>query len=130
MPGQHTEYAFETAIEHHLTTAGGYEKGDRDGFDTERGLFVGDVLTFIRETQLKEWEYLANIQKDKAEETLLDDLCRALNGVPLRPPARVQVLRQALPCSLLRSGERDEPGHTEALRGQPAHHHAPAPLLG
>ena len=80
MPGQHTEYAFETAIEHHLTTTGGYEKGDRDGFDTERGLFVGDVIAFIRKTQPREWEYLANLQKEKAEETLLDDLCRALNS--------------------------------------------------
>lgn len=30
---QTMEYTFETAIEHHLTTAGGYEKGDSDGFD-------------------------------------------------------------------------------------------------
>ncbi|MFV9645297.1 MAG: hypothetical protein ACNYWU_05680 [Desulfobacterales bacterium] len=30
---QTTEYTFEIAIEHHLTTAGGYEKGDSDGFD-------------------------------------------------------------------------------------------------
>lgn len=80
MPGQHTEKAFETAIEHHLTTAGGYEKGDREGFDTERGLFVGDVIAFIRKTQPREWEYLANLQKEKAEETLIDDLCRALNS--------------------------------------------------
>ena len=74
MPGQHTEYAFETAIEDYLTTAGGYEKGNRDGFDTERGLFVGDLTTFIRKTQPKEWEYLANLQKEKTEETLTDDL--------------------------------------------------------
>jgi type I restriction enzyme R subunit len=80
MPGQHTEHAFETAIEHHLTTVGGYEKGDRDGFDTDRSLFVGDVIAFIRKTQPKEWEYLANLQKEKAEETLIDDLCRALNS--------------------------------------------------
>ena len=30
MPGQHTERAFETAIEHHLTTAGGYEDLQND----------------------------------------------------------------------------------------------------
>ncbi len=77
---QTTENAFETVIEHHLTTFGGYEKGDRDRFDTERGLFINDVIAFIQETQPKEWEYLKNIQKDNAEETLLDDLCRALNS--------------------------------------------------
>lgn len=123
MPGQHTEQAFETAIEHHLTTAGGYEKGDREAFEPERGLFSQDVLGFIQETQPKEWEYLVNIQKDKAEETLLDDLCRALNS---EHEGCLSVLRHGFKCF----GERDEPGHTEALRGQPAHHHAPAPLLG
>lgn len=80
MPVDHTEKAFETAIEHHLTTVGGYEKGDREGFDTERGLFVGEVIAFIRKTQPEEWDYLANLQKEKAEETLIDDLCRALNS--------------------------------------------------
>jgi len=30
MPGQHTEYALETAIEHRLITSGGYEKEDRE----------------------------------------------------------------------------------------------------
>ncbi|HRT71549.1 MAG TPA: type I restriction endonuclease, partial [Syntrophales bacterium] len=80
MPGQHTEYAFETAIEHHLTTAGGYEKGDREAFDPQRGIFPQDVISFIRTTQPKEWEYLVNLQKEKAEGILLDDLCRALNS--------------------------------------------------
>lgn len=95
MPGQHTEYAFETAIEHHLTTAGGYEKGDRDGFDTERGLFVGDVIAFIQKTQPKEWDYLANLQKEKAEETLIDDLCRALNS---SHEGCLSVLRHGFKC--------------------------------
>lgn len=61
----HSEYAFETAIEHHLTTVGGYEKGDREAFDLERGLFPAGVLAFIQKTQPNEWEYLANIQKNK-----------------------------------------------------------------
>ncbi|MBF0290529.1 MAG: type I restriction endonuclease subunit R [Nitrospinae bacterium] len=80
MPGHHTEHAFETAIEHHLTTTGGYKKGDSEAFDQERGLFPSDVIAFVKNTQSKEWEYLENIQKDKAEDTLLDDLCRALNS--------------------------------------------------
>jgi type I restriction enzyme R subunit len=80
MSGQHTEHAFETAIEHHLTTAGGYEKGDRDAFDPQYGFFPQDVISFIRSTQPREWEYLASLQKEKAEEILLDALCRALNS--------------------------------------------------
>jgi len=78
MFAKHTEQAFETAIEYYLATAGGYEQGDREAFDSGRGLFSRDVLAFIQGTQPKEWEYLANIQKDKAEETLPDDLCRTL----------------------------------------------------
>ena len=30
MPGKHTELAFESAIEHHLVAAGGFESGDPD----------------------------------------------------------------------------------------------------
>jgi len=80
MPGQHTEQALETAIEDWLINSGGYEHGDREAFDQERGLFPVDVISFIRNSQPEEWEYLANLQKDKAEETLLDDLCT--EGLP------------------------------------------------
>jgi type I restriction enzyme R subunit len=76
----YTEATFETAIENHLLSSGDYTKGDRDAFDTERGLDPTVLLSFIQETQPKEWEYLHKIQKDKAEETLLDDLCRALDS--------------------------------------------------
>jgi len=37
MPGQHTEKAFESAIEEHLLAFGGYAKGDCDAFDRETG---------------------------------------------------------------------------------------------
>ena len=37
MPGQHTERAFESAIEEHLLAFGGYAKGDCDVFDRETG---------------------------------------------------------------------------------------------
>ena len=94
MPGQHTEYAFETAIEQHLL-ANSYEKGDRDAFDPERALFPKDVTAFIQQTQPKEWEYLSGIQKDKAEETLLDDLCRALNS---EHEGCLSVLRHGFKC--------------------------------
>ena len=95
MPGQHTEHAFETAIEYHLTTSGGYVKDSPETFDPERGLFPNEVLTFIKETQPKEWEYLANLQKEKAEETLLEDLCRALNS---EHEGCLSVLRHGFKC--------------------------------
>ena len=80
MPGTHTEKAFETAIGEYLIAAGGYEKGDPNKFDRDRALFPQDILSFVRDTQPKEWAYLEKLQKDKAEETLLDDLCRALDS--------------------------------------------------
>jgi type I restriction enzyme R subunit len=76
----YTEASFETAIEQHLLSSDGYTMGDRDDFDVERGLDPMVFIAFIQETQPKEWEYLHKIQKDKTEETLLDDLCRALDS--------------------------------------------------
>ncbi|MCL4558612.1 MAG: type I restriction endonuclease [Deltaproteobacteria bacterium] len=95
MPDQHTERAFETAIEYHLTTSGGYIKGDPETFDPERGIFPRDVIAFIKKTQPKEWEYLSNLQKEKTKETLLDDLCRALNS---EHEGCLSVLRHGFKC--------------------------------
>src|SRR5262249_10222765 len=80
MPGQHTETAFEKAIEHTLINAGGFTHGDRDVFDRDRAIDPKVFLSFIQATQPKEWEYLKNLQKAKAEETLIEDLCRALDS--------------------------------------------------
>lgn len=95
MPKQHTEQAFETAIEQHLASAGGYQKCDKDAFDLDRGLFAHDVLAFIKKSQSKEWKYLEGIQKNKAEATLLDDLCRALNS---EHEGCLAVLRHGFKC--------------------------------
>ncbi|MBI5406297.1 MAG: type I restriction endonuclease subunit R [Nitrospirae bacterium] len=95
MPGQHTEKAFETAIEYHLTTSGGYVKGDPETFDYNRSLFPQEVIEFIKETQLREWDYLKNLQKDKTEGILLDDLCRALNS---EHEGCLSVLRHGFKC--------------------------------
>ena len=49
MPVDHKEIAFEAAIEHHLTTAGGYVKGDRDGFAPRRAIVTAVAgITGIR----------------------------------------------------------------------------------
>ena len=80
MPGRHTEAAFETAIEDFLLSQGGYISGNKDDFDRERCVDPSVLIPFIKETQPKEWEYLSNLQGAKAEETLLEDLCRALSS--------------------------------------------------
>lgn len=80
MLGRHTEYAFETAIEQFLINSGGYQPGNRETFDREIALFPKDVIAFFKKTQPSDWEYLEKLLGAKAEETLLDDLCRALNS--------------------------------------------------
>lgn len=92
---QTKEKAFETAIEDHLTSLGGYEKGEREVFDPQLGLFPSYVISFIQKTQPKEWEYLDGLQKERAEETLLDDLCRALNS---EHEGCLSVLRHGFKC--------------------------------
>ncbi len=95
MPGQHTERAFETAIEAFLLSRGGYAKAEPEGYDKVRGMFPQIFLDFVRETQPKEWEYLKGLQKDKAEQTLLDDLCRALDS---EHEGCLKVLRHGFKC--------------------------------
>ena len=95
MTKQHTECAFETAIEQSLTGKGGYRIGDRDGFDLERGIFSGDVVRFVKQTQPREWEYLESIQQDAAEKVLLYDLCRTLES---KHEGCLAVLRHGFKC--------------------------------
>ncbi|MDQ7778078.1 MAG: type I restriction endonuclease, partial [Planctomycetota bacterium] len=95
MPSQHREIAFETAIEQHLLAAGGYVKGDREAFDRVRALDTGVFFAFVRETQPKEWAYLQNVRKEKAEETLLDALCAALDS---DAEGCLKVLRHGFKC--------------------------------
>lgn len=95
MPAQYKEVAFETAIENHLLTFGDYTRGDPDTFDRDRGLAPTVLLPFIQQTQPREWEYLQNIQGDKAGEILLDDLCRALNS---EHEGCLKVLRHGFKC--------------------------------
>lgn len=44
----HREIAFEDAIEQHLLTVGGYEKGDERNFDRERAIDPLIFLWFVR----------------------------------------------------------------------------------
>jgi len=95
MPGKYGEKAFESAIENHLLTKAGYTKADKEAFDPERVIDPTVLLAFIQETQPKEWGYLKNLQKDKAEKILLDDLCRALDS---EHEGCLMVLRHGFKC--------------------------------
>jgi len=76
----YTEATFEAAIEHNLITEGGYISLNPETFDRQLCIDPTILIPFIQETQPQEWEYLKNIQKEKAEETLISDLIRALDS--------------------------------------------------
>ena len=47
----HTEKAFEEALEHHLSTNGGYAVLPAEGYDPATALFPAEVLQFLQATQ-------------------------------------------------------------------------------
>lgn len=76
---QVSEAAFETVIETYLL-ANGYVPVHREGFDRERAIFPETVLTFIRETQQKEWVKLEALHGEKTGEQVLADLCKWMDA--------------------------------------------------
>ncbi len=72
---RHSEADFETAIEAHLI-GNGYVAVPSKGFDRECAIFPDIVLSFIRETQPKEWARLERLHGDKTGEQILGDLCK------------------------------------------------------
>jgi len=72
---QATEIAFESVIESRLLD-NGYASVDRSGFDPSIALFPQVVLSFIRETQPKEWEKLEALHGEKTGEQIITDLCK------------------------------------------------------
>jgi len=75
----HSEAAFETALEQHLVTHGGYCSVDPSGYDRERALLPAEVLAFVEATQPKEWGKLREIHHGKLEGLFLDGLCKAMD---------------------------------------------------
>ena len=128
MPVDHKEKAFESAIEYHLLTTAGYTKAEQGHFDQERALDTTQFIPFIQDTQPDTWKKLDKLLGVRAEEILLDDLCKAMDSPrqPGRDPARLQVLRRTGQGRLLCPGPWDEPGSDGALREEPADGRPPA----
>ncbi len=95
MPTDHSEKAFETAIEHCLLTTGDFSRGDPVSFDPARCLDPTVLIPFVKKTQPDTWDYLEGLQKGKAEATLLDDLCKALDS---ESEGCLKVLRHGFKC--------------------------------
>ncbi len=71
MNKQTTEKAFEELIEENLIKNGGYIKGDPEKYNRELALDVEILLTFIKNTQKKEWEKLVIIHGAEVEKKFL-----------------------------------------------------------
>ncbi len=74
-----TEKSFEAVIESCLL-AHGYVSVTPDGFDRERAVFPEMVLSFIRDTQPKEWAKLEALHGTNTGEQVLTDLCKWMDA--------------------------------------------------
>ena len=93
MPPAHTERAFEAAIEHCLTTQGGYDRRDPADYSEERALFPADVCGFLRESQPRKWRALETVRGTQTEATVLESL-----GKELESKGTLHVLRHGFKC--------------------------------
>ena len=93
MMNNHTEHAFETAIEHGLITRDRYQKREPGGFDPETALFPDDVIGFIRDSQPARWAQLEAMLKDKTAAMVIDSLNKELAS-----KGALGVLRHGFKC--------------------------------
>lgn len=93
MPVQHTERAFEAAIEDCLLTRGGYAKADPDNFDRERAIDPTVLMPFLQETQPETWQALQKLHGAGTETVVLDDLCKTMDS-----QGALAVIRHGFKC--------------------------------
>jgi len=89
----HTERAFESAIEHGLITHDRYQKRAPGDFDPETALFPDDVIAFLLESQPARWAQLEAMLKDKTAATVIDNLNKELAS-----KGALGVLRHGFKC--------------------------------
>ncbi|OYU83371.1 MAG: restriction endonuclease subunit R [Flavobacterium sp. BFFFF2] len=77
--GIHTEQTFEEAIAFDLLAHGGYVKGSSADFDVQLGLFPSYITHFLKLSQPKAWEKIANIHKDEVEKKLIQRLVKEID---------------------------------------------------
>lgn len=78
MSVNHTEKAFEDAIEDSLLSYGGYLKGDPNNYNRELALIPDELFQFITDTQQKVWDELRKIHNERLDAVFLDALAKNL----------------------------------------------------
>ena len=89
----HTETDFEKAIEHGLTSQGGYSSRSPDDFNEDLCLFPADVVGFLKDTQSQKWDQLEALLKGQTEDQVLSDLAKELTT-----KGTLHVLRHGFRC--------------------------------
>ncbi|WP_297868487.1 type I restriction endonuclease [uncultured Flavobacterium sp.] len=77
--GIHTEQTFEEAIESNLLEHGGYVKGSSTDFEVKLGLFPSYITNFLKVSQPKAWDKIANIHKDGVEQKVIQRLVKEID---------------------------------------------------
>jgi type I restriction enzyme R subunit len=75
---QTNERAFETYLEEILFTQSGWVRGTNKDWDKENAIFPSQVLSFIKETQSKEWTEFQKMHGTQLEPMLLKTLIKEL----------------------------------------------------
>ena len=70
------EKRFEQDIETFLCTHGGYIKGDPAAFDRKLALDTATLLSFIKNSQPREWKRYVRIYGADSERRLIERFCR------------------------------------------------------
>ncbi len=74
------EITFENEIEYALIENGGYVKGETSGFDRTAAVDTVKLFSFLKTSQLKQWEKIVNkYGEDKAEKEFLKKISRDLD---------------------------------------------------
>lgn len=93
MSAAHTELAFEEAIEHVLTSKGGYTTRAATDYDEALALFPADVCAFLQDSQPDRWQTLTKLLGARTEATVLQELVKELGT-----KGSLHVLRHGFRC--------------------------------
>ncbi len=74
-----TEQIFETALVQSLVEEGGYTEGNAPDYSPELGMFKYEVLKFLQESQLKQWEKICSIHGAEVDNRVIQRLFRELD---------------------------------------------------
>ncbi|MDO5331933.1 MAG: type I restriction endonuclease, partial [Bacillota bacterium] len=77
------ERRFEEDIEEYLITEGGYTKGNPSTFNRVTALDEGTFITFIKNSQPKQWQNFEKIYGDKSEKQIIDRFSREVKQTSL-----------------------------------------------